>query len=59
MTTESQITYLEEQVKIKESEIQEKERNLDILKDGIVMDKQLLKIMRNGLERMKAKSDQK
>ena len=59
MTIESHYQYLEEEVKKKEADIQDKERQQQLLRDAITMDRKLLKIMQEGLERMKAKSDQK
>lgn len=55
MTLESHYQYLEEEVKKKEDQIQDKQAQIDILKEGIATDKALLKIMKTGLEKAKAR----
>jgi hypothetical protein len=53
MTIETHYQYLEEEVKKKEEQIQDKQSQIDLLKDGIATDKALLKIMKVGLEKVK------
>lgn len=53
MNIESYYKSLEEEVDKKLSEISDKEKQAELLKEGIIRDKKLLKIMKEGLEKMK------
>lgn len=53
MNIESYYKSLEEEVDKKLSEISDKEKLAELLKEGIIRDKKLLKIMKEGLEKMK------
>jgi peptidoglycan hydrolase CwlO-like protein len=56
MTIESQIQSLQEEVDKKTVDIQEKEQQINLLKESVSRDKKLLKIMSEGLESMKARA---
>jgi peptidoglycan hydrolase CwlO-like protein len=56
MTIETQIQSLQEEVDKKQSAIQEKETQINLLKESVNRDKKLLKIMSEGLESMKARA---
>lgn len=56
MTIESQIQSLQEEADKKQNDIQEKETQINLLKESVNRDKKLLKIMSEGLENMKARA---
>jgi 5'-3' exonuclease len=55
MTPESHIQSLEEEIGKKRAEIEAKEKQMALLKEGITTDKAVLKIYEKGLDKMKAK----
>ena len=48
-------TYLEEQIAAKEAEIASKQSKIDMLKDGISIDRSMLGILKKGLKKMQDK----
>lgn len=46
-------TYLEDQIKSKEQEITDKQKQIDLIRTGIEMDKSILKILKKGLDKIK------
>lgn len=48
-------TYLQDQINAKEAEIADKQRRIDILKDGIAIDKKMLSILKAGLKKIQEK----
>lgn len=48
-------TYLEKQIEVKDQEIADKQAKIERLKEGIIIDKKLRKVMVDGLERLKEK----
>jgi hypothetical protein len=55
MTQETHIQHLEEEIKAIEATISDKEKNIDLLKIGVDIDKKKLKIMRDGLVKLRNK----
>lgn len=49
-------TILEQDIEAKEKEIADKQKQINLIKTGIDMDKAMLKILRKGLEKIKEQS---
>jgi hypothetical protein len=49
------LTYLEDQIKIISDRMTDRDKQISLLKDQQVIDKNLLKVLENGYEKMKVK----
>jgi hypothetical protein len=49
MKPEDQITYLQSEKEKKENEILDKEKTINLLKEGIKMDRKLIKVYEEGI----------
>lgn len=53
MNEESHIAYLKSEIEKKEELIADKQKQIDLLESGIKIEKDLLKVLQKGLEKMK------
>jgi hypothetical protein len=53
---QSHIDYLKEQITAKETEVSGKENQVELLKEGIKTDKAILRILKEGLNKMENKN---
>jgi hypothetical protein len=58
MSNDTHISSLEQEIEKRQGEIFAKEQNMAIIKEGLIRDKKILKILQDGLSKMKPNGDQ-